>query len=695
MSINIYYIKEYACIDMSKSVVLSDIAFNQCKCLTGANTTFRPDAKYILQAILRSGTAAYEQSVCLEHSGQLLTAEVLELAVDADVERGSLLLRMIQCSSAGSSRVIGEVAYESNKCTMTQIPNGNAMYSWKGKRTRVCELTLGSCVASGFVLAPGLAVDVGDALRATIRHAYNRSYHICQMSATLPVPLALFRDVYRYTVPEIDSVPFAEVGRYITCPTDSSIPPSYVSNLWRFAEAITVHSSGAEPSVAQAGVAQASVAEPSVPSAGVPPARLKHDWDVLCNMLRLDANLTTYGADRTGTGEASEQWQMTRGVVQALISAGVSDREVVSDCEDMAMSIITLARRVSALGDQRVANAMEFIPVICAVRGDKFEASSVQIDRSIDVRKRALLEDWQDTSGCHTTVVAISSDKLDALMDRSADRCICPELPDKCCFIDELSYRTLRGLLADSLSPVSSGVYVSKLADRLFRKGMDTETAIHIAETKFKQLGGVAGGTLAVAEVQRITQLERHEAVAQTNADPAASPPNTLLEGTGLVEVGQTDHATTAECVREAGRECDRAGVAYEYMHCSTGVPYWYRAAVMVVIRGNEYFCQDRETGILGVCMATLLEDIGSVSLQPMHRVLSTAERASCRHRLASILPRPRLSELDQAPQAPPRVEPGKWVLLKGPQTDAMRRLPGYASFPLSKGVNINFMTTE
>lgn len=138
-----------------------------------------------------------------------------------------------------------------------------------------------------------------------------------------------------------------------------------------------------------------------------------------------------------------------------------------------------------------------------------------------------------------------------------------------------------------------------------------------------------------------------------------------------------------------------QAGIPFEYMHSSNGVPYWYRAAVMVVIRGSEYLCQDRRTDVLGVCMATLLQDVENVSLQPMHRVLSNEERTRCRRRLMSILPRPQMSPLGHPVPPPLDVKPGSWVLLKGPQTDAMRRLPGYRCFPLAKGVNVNFMTCE
>ena len=508
---------------------------NECKCLSGINTTFRSNSTYILQAILccdveqdDSRAATFEQSVRLKHAGRALTAEVLELAVDVGVDRGSLLLRLIQCSSDGKTRAIGEVVYESSQCTMTQVTNANVTYSWKARRTRVCKLTLDRCEASGFVLAPDLLADAGDALRAMVQYSYTRAYRICRLSATLPRALVLFSDMYRYTVPEIDAVPFCEIGRYITCPRNESISRAYIDNLELFAKAVTVQRSDCDA------------------------------WDLVCNMLRVDANLTTYGSDRTGTGEVSEQWQITRGVVQSLVSAGVLHRDVVSDCEDDAMSIITLARRVSAIGDQKVACLMEFLPVICAVRGDKFEASDTQIDRSVDVRKRSLMEKWNETSGCHTTVVAISSDKIDKLLSRSARSCVCPELPNKCCFIEELSYRTLRGLMADAVSPVSSELYVSKLANLLTLTGLETEVAIQIAETKFTQLDGVTGGTITLAQMARITQLERHEAIAQEHADPAASPPNTLLEGTGMVEVGKLDHASTTECVDQATRVCEQ-----------------------------------------------------------------------------------------------------------------------------------------
>jgi hypothetical protein len=353
---------------MSKSLLLKDISLKECKCLSGFNTKFRLDSSYILQAILhcKAGTnltrvLTIENSVRLEQSGYLLTAKSLELAVDTGVYSGSLLLRLLECDVNGKGRVIGELVYLGLSDTLTQVTNRNVTYSWLSSRSRVCDLTLGSCVASGFVLDQHLISAVGDALRATIDHSYSRCFRICQRSAALSTSMVLFESLYRFTVPEIDGIPFCAIGHYLSCPENDSIPPSYIDNLQRFAEKITV-----------------------VHSQKTTASQWHRDWEVVCNMLRVDANLTTYGSDRTAIGQTSEQWQTTRSVVQALVSAGMTDNEVVADCEDDAISIITLARRVSSLGNHKTAAIMEFLPVICAVRGDKFEVMQLLLnDKSV------------------------------------------------------------------------------------------------------------------------------------------------------------------------------------------------------------------------------------------------------------------------------------------------------------------------
>jgi hypothetical protein len=315
---------------------------------------------------------------------------------------------------------------------------------------------------------------------------------------------------------------------------------------------------------------------------------------------------------------------------------------------------------------------------------------SEPLANTTDVRKKALWEKWGETSGCHTTVVAIASSKLDKMLDASAGMYIWPEEPNKCCLIDELSCRTLRGFMADMTESVSSDMFISKLANLLVNAGIGIDAAIGVAETKFRHLTRPADNVITMADMQRITHLKPHEANLRTYSTDTL--PNTLIEGTGMVEVGKMDHATATDCMRHAHHHCDKAGVPFEYMHSSYETPLWYRAAVMVVIRGVEYICQDRTTHVLGVSMSKLLQESGQVLLQPMHRVLSHDERDACHRRLLAILPRPKIRELRYSEPVPANTDIGKWVLLKGPKTEAMQELPGFASFPLSEGVNVNIL---
>jgi hypothetical protein len=696
------------------TLVFSGTEVRQCKCPSGKNTRFLDTSDYILQVILTEckdagfhQTRQFENSVCLKRYGQQLLAACVKVEFDADIANCLLALRLLQCNRdhgrKGATRCIGTIdiaclsdwvlSGPTNRLSadvadsehsaigrFTQVTSQPVVYSWQSERLQVADLSIADCRVVGghsatrasvmWKTGPVESASMLNRLQKLEEHVYKTSFLTCKKGFRFPLApsnMVVIPNLYQFTVPEIDCIPLADVEQHIASYNNPSIPPSCIENMLMFTRHIAADTGEGE---------------------------LANQWGSEWLAAAIWGNNGFYGSDKTFMGKDSEQFQTISSVIQAIISAGAEDSVAVGDCEDKANSIIAFARRLSGM-KACVSNQMEFLPVVCAVNSAKVEPGVKAIDKMTDIRQRAADAKWSETSGCHTMSVAMHASTLDEMLDRSCSVFMSVKQHERCCFVNELSQRALRNLMAElpaATSGVCKALYVSTLAGLLQQRRVSASQANQIADDAFYRLDRVSkADTITLNEMEFCTQMYRHEAHARQPCKDNARIANKLLEGTALLEVSGTANRTSSACYTAASILCHQTGSEFATIESIQEVPDWYRLAVVVVVRGSQYLCQSVSTGVIGVCMQKMIEEPEDILLRPMQRVLSTEEKRLCRRRLTSILPQVPLQNCNTPQQPlPETAKAGQWVLLKGIETPEMRAMPGFHQVNLCVGVNLN-----
>lgn len=665
------------------SLALYNIRLTHCNCPTGKVTRFRKNVCYILQAIVaqtrpecESVTYATNSVVLRIHNHELL-ADSLEINFSADeiTSTDSFMLRLLSAPMSGNEsfiiRSIGETsvpilassrATNQQRARLTQVDSSSSMYSFTGKRVQIANVLIGRSANSAPTNTTGSFdnSEIRIALQKMEKHQYETSFKLCTFSVWDHIhtrPHGLMSTIYQYTAPEYDGIPLSAVGWYLASRINEVIPLSCIERLQDFCEHITNDTE-------------------------------RDEWGVQSLMVTIWANLCKYSSDqREDSSKSCEQYQTTNSVFRALSDTGKTACTPASDCEDAAFSAVMFANAVSSKCRGPI-NKMEFSLVNCACSNQSAEGVNNQ-GGGMNLESRVLHENW-DESACHTTVVAIDSMVIDDMMDRSAMCYVCPSLPDRCPFIEELNHRTMRNLMAtchDEHTSVTKQAYVSCFTRLLQKSGIPPLQSNEIANAKFATVTNA--DTLDLKRMSAYVQMTQHEAVARQSDIPRKCVDTTLIEGTALIAYRETCTETGSYTM---DIECSQAGCTATSMNMLTHGEF-YRAAAAIQIRGDMYMCEDANTGTLGVDFFSLLERPCDIILRPMHRVLNAEERLYCRRKLIEILPRLPLLHSTRTYDIGKLTYPCKWAMIKDPETSAMHSITGFHQIELCKDVNLNIIS--
>jgi hypothetical protein len=521
---------------MGFRVNATDIELMHCICPTGGLTTFDADREYVLQMIVlqsddecrrvRCGTG----SVSLESSGARLIAHGLTVACEhlSGSSQWWMLTRLLSCTRIGKKyRVIGESVW--NPCqhsvdqetTLTQM-GVDGIFSFNSTPRAIARVRIGAFSKHGIAgLRPAEWFTTPNTSLCNLEsNAYSEVYELgCAL---------LWPSLYQFVGPEYDGVPTAMVETGACRPGLVAI-----ETILRMMQICGIE---------------------YCPPDRCPVLQSDDEWERTVMLITVIVHaLSEYGDDMLEDATPCEQLQNTGSIVRALSDALVKQYVVSGDCEDFTYATLQLVSQLSKMHRGGI-NRREAVAISCACSRPK---APEEMQQPATFAESVREKEWRENSSAHKTAAAFDSSDLDRMLDASAQEYMQPSRPFECAIIDELSSRTLRGLLAQCETCITKEAYVHALTLKLVTY---TPDATAIAVRLFDAIAPT--GSLTIEEVSQLLQMAPHEAIARTYRPDSQRVASTLLEGTALVsfEEGITSPALLTQA-NDACKNCKPMGV--------------------------------------------------------------------------------------------------------------------------------------
>ena len=514
----------------------TDIELVHCICPTGGLTTFDADREYVLQMIVLQSDDECRRvscgtgSVSLESSGARLIAHGVTVACEhlPGASQWWVLTRLLSATRVRKKyRVIGESVW--NPCqhsveqetTLTQI-GVDGIFSFNSTHRSTARVRIGTFSKHGMAgLRPAEWITTPNTTLCNLESdAYSGVYELgCAL---------LWPSLYQFMGAEYDSVPTAMVETGACRPGLLAI-----ETILRMMQICGI--------------------EHCLPDR-CPVMQSEDEWERTVMLITVIVHaLSEYGNDILEDATPCEQLQNTGSIVRALSDAVDTQCVVSGDCEDFTYATLQLVSQLSKMHRGEI-NRREAVAISCACSRPK---APEEMQQPASFAESVMQRDWRENSSAHKTAAAFDSSDIDQMLDASAQAYMQPSRPFECAIIDELSSRTLRGLLAQCETCITKEAYVHALTSKLLTS---TPDATAIAVRLFDAIA--PKGSLTTEEVSQLLEMAPHEAIARTYRPESQRVASTLLEGTALVSFkeGITSPALLARA-KDACKNCKPMGV--------------------------------------------------------------------------------------------------------------------------------------